>query len=44
MGGRLPKSDAKTNMAMMDIFSGDAIRMNLAYLPQLKALFTQYIH
>ena len=44
MGGRLPKSDTKTNMAMMDIFSGDAIRMNLAYLPQLKSLFTQYIH
>lgn len=39
IGGRLPKSDADTNEAMQEIFSGDAIRVNLAYLDQLKRLF-----
>jgi hypothetical protein len=29
---------------MMEIFSGDAIRVNLAYLDQLKHLYTRYIH
>jgi hypothetical protein len=29
---------------MMEIFSGDAIRVNLAYLDQLKHLFTRFIH
>lgn len=44
MSGRLPKSDPKTNDAMLEIFSGNAIRMNLAYLDQCKRLFTAYIH
>lgn len=40
----MPKSDAETNEAMLEIFSGDAIRVNLAYLDQLKHLFARFIH
>ena len=44
IGGRLPKTDAETNLAVGDIFSLDAVRVNLAYLEPLKRLFTDYIH
>ena len=44
IGGRLPKTDAETGAAMQEIFSGDAIRTNIAYLDQLKPLFTRFVH
>jgi hypothetical protein len=44
IGGRLPKNDAETSKAMMEIFSGETIRVNLAYLDQLKKLYTNNIH
>lgn len=31
-------------MAIVEVFSLDAVRVNLAYLDQLKRLFTDYIH
>jgi len=44
IGGRLPKTDAETNVAVVEIFSLDAVKVNLAYLEPLKRLFTDYIH
>ena len=44
IGGRLPKTDADTNLAVGEIFSLEAVRVNLAYLEPLKRLFTDYIH
>ena len=32
MGGRLPKSDPETTAAVVDIFSLDAVKVNMAYL------------
>jgi hypothetical protein len=32
IGGRLPKSDPETSMAIVEIFSLDAVKINLAYL------------
>jgi len=40
----LPKSDPETSLAIVEIFSLDAVKINLAYLDQLKRLFTDYIH
>ena len=31
-------------MAIVEIFSLDAVKVNLAYLDQLKRLFTDYVH
>lgn len=44
IGGRLPKTDPETSEAMMQIFSGQTIQVNLAYLDQLKKLYTNNIH
>jgi hypothetical protein len=44
IGGRLPKMDAETNLAVCDIYSLNAVRVNLAYLDQLKRLFEKFIH
>ena len=41
---RLPQSDAATQRAVQEIFSGDAIRVNLAFLDQIKKLFVEYLH
>jgi hypothetical protein len=43
VGGRLPKTD-ETSLAVVEIYSLDAVKVNLAYLDQLKALFTTFIH
>jgi hypothetical protein len=32
IGGRLPKSDPDTNIAVIEILSGDAIKVNLAFM------------
>ena len=44
IAGRLPKSDPETGVAIVEIFSLEAVKVNLAYLEQLKRLFTDYIH
>ena len=36
--------DADTNIAVSEIYSLDAVRVNLAYLDQLKRLFTEFLH
>ena len=42
--GRLPKSDSATKIAIDQIYSLSAVKLNLNYLDQLKNLYTQYIH
>ena len=44
IGGRLPKTDAETNVAVVEIFSLEAVKVNLAYLEPLKRLFTDFYH
>lgn len=44
IGGRLPKQDDETAAAIAEIFSLDAIKVYLAYLDQLKRLFTDFVH
>ena len=36
--------DIETNIAVNQIYSLDAVKVNLAYLDQLKRLFTDFIH
>ena len=43
--GRLPKAeDEDTQLAIQDIFSADAIKVNIVYIDQLKRLFTEFVH
>ena len=44
IGGRLPRQDHDTLNAMADIFSLEAVKVNIGYLDQLKKLFTHWIH
>lgn len=44
VNGRAPKMDIETNIAVNEIYSLDAVKVNLAYLDQLKRLFTDFIH
>ena len=44
IGGRLPRQDPETNMATCDIYSLDAIQINICYLDQLRRLFTRWVH
>ena len=39
----MPKTD-ETSLAVVEIYSLDAVKVNLAYLNQLKELFTEFIH
>lgn len=43
-GGRLPRQDGDTILAMSDIFSLDAMQVNIAYLDPLRKLFTKWVH
>lgn len=36
--------DAETNIAVSEIYSLDAVKVNMAYLDQLKRLFERFIH
>ena len=36
--------DVETNIAVNEIYSLDAVRVNMAYLDQLKRLFTDNVH
>lgn len=40
----MPKQDEETSLAIVDIFSLDAVKIFLGYLDQLKRLFTEYVH
>lgn len=44
IGGRLPKSDPETTAAIIEIYGLDAVKVNMAYLDQLKKLFTEFVH
>lgn len=44
IAGRLPNQDPETIIAIGEIFSLEAVKVNLAYLEQLKRLFTDFIH
>ena len=40
----MPKSDPETNVAIKEVFSLKAVRVNLQYLDQLKKLFVDRLH
>lgn len=44
VSGWLPKSDPETNVAIKEVFSLKAVRINLQYLDQLKRLFVDRLH
>jgi hypothetical protein len=44
IGGRLPRQDGDTILAMSDIYSLDAMQVNIAYIDQLRKLFTKWVH
>ena len=44
IGGRLPRQDGDTILAMSDIYSLDAMQVNISYQDQLRRLFTKWVH